>query len=226
MSQDIPINTIICGDSLEVMRDWPDGCVDLVLTDLPYGVGIGYDKFEDTKDNLYPLVREFCYEAKRIAKRVAAFCGNGNQWMYDPPDWTLAWFYTGGANYCSWGFNCWQPILVWGKDPKLTTKQGCWPDAFILNQTPDKYGHPCPKPLNVMQWLVSRTSNDDELIIDPFCGEGTTCVAAKMLGRRYIGIDISEEYCQIARERLESVDTGVPLKEARQGQMAMFEAKE
>jgi len=42
------------------------------------------------------------------------------------------------------------------------------------------------------------------------------------MGRRYIGIDISEEYCQIARERLKAVDTGVPVKEARACQMALF----
>jgi DNA modification methylase len=43
-----------------------------------------------------------------------------------------------------------------------------------------------------------------------------------MLGRNYIGIDISEEYCDIARARLKAVDTGVPVKEARVGQMALF----
>jgi len=43
-----------------------------------------------------------------------------------------------------------------------------------------------------------------------------------MLGREYIGIDISEEYCQIARERLKAVDTGVPVKEARKGQLPLF----
>jgi len=60
------------------------------------------------------------------------------------------------------------------------------------------------------------------IILDPFCGSGTTCVAAKKLGRRYIGIDISPEYCEIARSRLEAVDTGVPAKEARKGQGALF----
>ena len=44
----LPINEIVCGDCLEVMKDWPDGCVDLVLTDPPYGVGIDYDRFDDT----------------------------------------------------------------------------------------------------------------------------------------------------------------------------------
>ena len=73
-----------------------------------------------------------------------------------------------------------------------------------------------------MLWLVEKATKPTDIILDPFCGSGTTCVAAKMLGRNYIGIDISEEYCKIARERLEAVDTGVPVKEARAGQMALF----
>ena len=64
---------------------------------------------------------------------------------------------------------------------------------------------------------------ENKIILD-LCGSGTTCVAAKMLGRRYIGIDISEKYCEIARQRLEAVDTGVPVKEQRKGQGALFPA--
>ena len=60
------------------------------------------------------------------------------------------------------------------------------------------------------------------MVVDPLCGSGTTCVAAKMLGRNYIGIDISEEYCQIARDRLKALDTGVPVAEAKAGQMGLF----
>jgi len=83
-------------------------------------------------------------------------------------------------------------------------------------------GHPAEKPTVVCSGLLNISSRIDDIILDPFCGSGTTCVAAKMLGRRYIGIDISEKYCEIARQRLEAVDTGVPVKEQRQGQMALF----
>ena len=81
--------------------------------------------------------------------------------------------------------------------------------------------HPAEKPRNLVGRLAQK--HDANIILDPFCGSGTTCVTAKKLGRRYIGIDISPEYCEIARERIRSLDTGVPVKEARKGQRALFE---
>lgn len=82
--------------------------------------------------------------------------------------------------------------------------------------------HPAIFPEQLAKDHIASWSNQDDLVLDCFSGSGTTCVAAKMLGRRYIGIDISEEYCEIARKRLEAVDTGVPVKEQNKGQMALF----
>jgi site-specific DNA-methyltransferase (adenine-specific) len=67
---------------------------------------------------------------------------------------------------------------------------------------PDELLHPNEKPVALLVYLIAHLSKPNDLILDPFCGSGTTCVAAKKLGRRYIGIDISEEYCEIARMRL------------------------
>ncbi len=74
------VDRIITGDCLEVMRDMPDDCVDLVLTDPPYGVGVNYDKFNDTQTNLIPLVRQFMAHELRISKRVVWTCGQTNIW--------------------------------------------------------------------------------------------------------------------------------------------------
>ncbi len=82
--------------------------------------------------------------------------------------------------------------------------------------------HPAIFPEQLAKDHVKSWSNPNDLVIDPMCGSGTTCVAAKMLGRRYIGIDISEKYCAIARMRLKAVETGVPVKEQQKGQMALW----
>jgi len=99
----------------------------------------------------------------------------------------------------------------------------CFEYRFSESNTKD--GHPNQKDIIVLTKLIYISSIKNNIILDPFCGSGTTCVAAKMLGRRYIGIDISEKYCQIARQRLEAVDTGVPVKEQQRGQLALFKDK-
>ena len=63
--------------------------------------------------------------------------------------------------------------------------------------------HPCPKPEPLMRELVSLFANFDDVILDPFMGSGTTLVAAKRLGRRAIGIELEERYCEIAAKRLQ-----------------------
>ena len=206
------------------MKDWPDGCVDLVLTDFPYGVGVEYSDFKDTQESLMTLVQSVMPEILRISKRTVLTCGHTNIWHYPQADWIMAWVNKAGSNRNPWGFTCWQPILCYGKEPHLAHGLGARHDILIANETTEKLGHPCAKPIKFWMQLLNRCSiTTQDLILDPFCGSGTTCVAAKNLGRRYIGIDISPEYCKIAEERLRAVDTGVPVKEARAGQGALFE---
>lgn len=62
--------------------------------------------------------------------------------------------------------------------------------------------HPTQKPLELMLWLIRSYSRPRNLILDPFSGSGSTLVAARMTGRRAIGVDTDESYCEIAANRL------------------------
>jgi len=63
-----------------------------------------------------------------------------------------------------------------------------------------KNGHPAPFPLALPARCIEST--EAQLILDPFMGSGTTAVAAKQLGRNYVGIELSPEYCQLAEDRI------------------------
>uniref|UniRef100_A0A6M3Y5Q4 Putative methyltransferase n=1 Tax=viral metagenome TaxID=1070528 RepID=A0A6M3Y5Q4_9ZZZZ len=194
------INKIICGECLEVMKDMPDKSVDLVLTDPPYGVNFKYDKYEDTEENWYNLIDKVIPEMRRIATMVIMPSCQIKRldWFYKnhKPDWLICW-YKGSVGHSAYiGFNDWEPHLVWGKN---NTNMH---DYFRATPEPFKNGHPCPKPIEWAKWIISRATKEDDIVLDPFIGSGTTAVACQNLKRNFIGIEISKEYVKIAEERL------------------------
>jgi len=62
--------------------------------------------------------------------------------------------------------------------------------------------HPCPKPVGLFIRLIKAFAQNDEIVVDPFCGSGVTLRAAKEMNQRAIGIEIEERYCEIAAKRL------------------------
>jgi len=88
-------------------------------------------------------------------------------------------------------------------------KRRLWQDLFHVvpgtalgDAISDGAGHPCPKPVALFRWLTDQLSDANETILDPFMGSGTTLRAAKDLGRKAIGIEIEERYCEIAAKRM------------------------
>jgi site-specific DNA-methyltransferase (adenine-specific) len=75
----------------------------------------------------------------------------------------------------------------------------------ITPESARRIGHPAPFPLKLAERVVRLYSYVGDVVLDPFMGSGTTCVAAAQLGRHYLGFDIVQEYCQIARKRLEEI---------------------
>lgn len=195
--------TLYLGDCLEYMRTMDAGSVDAVITDPPYGCGLEYSTYKDTRDNIAALVPAFMNECLRISNRVIVTPGVGNIYLYPPPSWILSWVNMAGVGSSVWGFSCWQPILVYGKDPFLENGMGRRPDTYQQrgNEVAD-VNHPCPKPDNVMRWIIDRTTPKSTTIFDPFMGSGTTGVACMQLGRNFIGCEIDPAYFAIAEKRI------------------------
>jgi site-specific DNA-methyltransferase (adenine-specific) len=89
---------------------------------------------------------------------------------------------------------------------RLTNPSNLWNDISVpFWSMPENTDHPTQKPEKLIAKLILASSKPDDVVLDPFLGSGTTSVAAKKLGRHFIGIEIEEEYCLLAERRLQLV---------------------
>jgi hypothetical protein len=168
-------------------------------------VGTGYASVSDSEELVKSVIVPVIVACVSRFSRVVVTPGTRCTFFYARPDALGGIFNRAGSGSGTWGFECVAPILYYGKDPFLADGLGRRPNSF--EQSPadfsEKNGHPCPKPIKVMTWLINRSSRENETILDPFMGSGTTLRAAKDLGRKAIGIEIEEKYCEIAARRME-----------------------
>lgn len=206
---------IFHGDCREML---PHVSADAVVTDPPYGVGLeakqhkwfhiegeGYaPNFDDDGGYIRDTVVPVIVDCIARFTRVVLTSGTRHCFAYPQPDEIGAIYNSSGTGSGRWGFMCSTPVLFYGKDPYLANGLGRRANSWEqpANDYAEKNGHPCPKPIGLAKWLVSRATLAGESLLDPFCGSGTTLVAAKDLGRRAIGIEIEEKYCEIAAKRL------------------------
>ena len=94
-----------------------------------------------------------------------------------------------------------------------------WYVSGLNNADKELYLHPTIKPLNIIKNLIINSSKENEIVLDPFIGSGTTAVACKELGRQYIGFEIDKDYWQIAIDRLK----GITQKDKKKGQLNLFQ---
>lgn len=215
------INKVICGDCLEVMQGIPNGVIDAVITDPPYGMGYQsnrrinrLDRIEnDHKVNDFTWFDGFCEQSMRVMatdSMLYSFCNE-----YAMADFRMLMSQHGfsikrlmvwvknihGTGDLEGDYGNMTEFILFGTKgrPKLNGKRS----TNVLNF--DRVGdlrHPTEKPVDLLGFLITKSSDPDGIILDPFAGSGSTCKAAKQLGRRYIGIEISPEYCKIAEDRL------------------------
>jgi adenine-specific DNA-methyltransferase len=205
------VNRIIPGDCLEVMQEMPEASVDCVLTDPPYLVNYtSRDGRSVANDNRSEWVMPAFREMYRVLK----------------PNRFLLCFY--GWNRVDRFFRAWRSVgfypvghLVWVK--QYASNQGFvryrHENAYLLAKGRPEYPpvvlsdvlewkytgdvlHPTQKPVMAMVPPILAFSQVGDIVLDPFAGSGTTAIAAKILNRRYIGIEIDPAYAKQAEERL------------------------
>ena len=220
---------IICGDCIEVMKEMESNSVDLVVTDPPYFVLNQNKQLEKADWDNFENIRYFieftkkwlgeCYRLLKQDTQVYTFWSQmwiKEFWNLEQPfeiKRMLIW-----DNPCKTkGFT--SKMYLWNYTPIFFLSKGKvrkFNASFLKKENVDVFRFPAPqtnflndrqlhflqKPLKLIEIMIKNSSNEGEIVLDPFLGSGTTMVAAERLGRNSIGIEISKEYCEIAYKRL------------------------
>lgn len=231
------INKIICGDCLKLMKQLPDGSVDLVVTSPPYnlknssGNGMkdgrggkwenaallnGYENYNDCMphDEYAKWQRDCLSEMLRILPENGCIFYN-HKWRVQrgliqdrqdivkgfPVRQVIIWRRNGGINFNPGYFLPTYEVIYLIAKPKfkLAPKANAYGDVWEFSQE-NGNDHPAPFPAQLIERCISSTNA--EVVLDPFMGSGTTGLAAKRLGRAFVGFEISQHYCEMATERI------------------------
>lgn len=232
------LNKVVCGDTLDVLKSFPDDFVDVGVTSPPYNKGenkkgwlVTSVKYSGVSDNLSENLYQknqimVLNEIFRIIKPGGSFFYNHKiRWekgnLLHPMDWLrktkwiirqeIIWDRMIAANIRGWRFWQVEERIYWLYKPKdnkfigeeLKSKHACLTSIWRI--PPEKNNpHPAPFPIELPVRCIYSVLDEqkEKLVIDPYCGSGTTLVAAKILGHNYIGIDISKDYCELSKKRL------------------------
>ena len=85
---------------------------------------------------------------------------------------------------------------------KMKGMPDVWNIATINNMSKERTGYPTQKPIALLEQAIQASSKEGDIVLDPFCGSATTCVAAERLGRKWIGIDVSTKAYELVQQRL------------------------
>lgn len=202
------------GDCLELMKELPDKSIDLTITDPPFGKNSdkGTNGFGSAKNRRYvggwdskvPDKKVFD-EIFRISKNVIIFGANYFSFMLPPTNHWIFWDKKGDIAFKN-PFADGELIYTTFNKP---IKRILFKQQGFITDSKDKRFHPTQKPSELVSMLIKEYSKEGDIILDPFLGSGTTAIAAVQTKRHYVGFEISEEYFDIACNRLDEVESGV-----------------
>jgi site-specific DNA-methyltransferase (adenine-specific) len=227
--------TIYCGDCLEIMPQL-DIVFDAVIADPPYGIDFSYDLHDDDPCNYAEFMRTFIKISSTKAVRNAPFfvwqamlnAPIWHNWL--PDDFRIFAACKGFVQFRPTPIQySWDHVIFWGNlknEPSVYSKDYNEQRKAPFGANRVTINHPCPRPIEQVIYVINIATVRSDLILDPFCGSGTTLVAAQNEGRQAVGIELSEDYCKIAVDRLRqpsffSIPDKLKKKEPKQLEIAV-----
>ena len=221
LQQQLPVNAILHGDCIEKMHEMPTNSVDFILTDPPYLVNYR-DRDGRTIQNdvnadwLKPAMRE----AYRVLKmnRVAVMLYGWNRVDKFFDAWKDAGFqpvghivfrktYSSSSRFLSYQHE--QAYLLAKGRPPLPKRAIA--DVMDMPYSGNKL-HPTQKPVEPLAQMIRSFTLPAELVLDPFAGSGSTCAAAMLTGRKYLGIEMDDAYYVNATARMNRIQERLAIK--------------
>jgi len=205
------VNRVYQGDCLDLLPELPAGSIDFVLTDPPYLVRF-QDRSgrslpgDDTGQWLKPAFAEL-YRVLKPNSFLVSFYG----WP-KVDEFFAAWKAAGfrPAGHLVWPkrYSSGRGLLAYSHEQAYLLAKGNPPrpkvplaDVQQWHYTGNRL-HPTQKPVPSLKPLIETFTRPGDIVLDPFCGSGSTLLAAKILGRRYIGVELDAEYAKAARRRV------------------------
>lgn len=233
-------NKIILGNCLEIMKTFPDDCIDLIVTSPNYNnwrnrrtqakrqeywkrTNIVYDVCEDKQNDIdYEKEQiETINEMVRILKPTGTICYNHKDRIFNfqvksPIEWIIKSnaIYRQRITWDRCGMQAYNPVRFYRVDEDIyilgkNAKEFTWNkeaakylSVWRIPPNRNIYGHNATFPEEIVKRCIEAFTNENDLVLDPYNGTGTTTKVAKDMNRNYIGIDISKKYNEIAENRL------------------------
>ncbi|MGR9587123.1 DNA methyltransferase [Pandoraea sputorum] len=207
----------LLGDSLSILPTFPDSCVDFVLTDPPYLVNYvdrsGRAIANDVKaDWLRPAFSEIRRVMRPNTVCVSFYGWNKVDVFFDA--WKSAGLRVVGHIVFSKNYASKSRFLRYQHEAAYLLAKGSpvlpadpLPDVLGWSYSGNRH-HPTQKPVAQLSQLIESFSRPNDIVLDPFAGSGSTCVAAHQLGRRFLGIEMDPQYHAAGVRRLQRAQSG------------------
>lgn len=208
------MSRFMLGDSTQIMAGFPARSIDFILTDPPYLVGFtdrsGRSIANDKNDDwVTPASREMFRVLKRDSLAVSFYGWNRVDTFMSA--WKAAGFRVVGHFVFTKPYASKSAFVGYQHESAYVLAKGrpALPAAPLPDVLPWEYTgnrhHPTEKPVSALQSLIESFTRPGDIVLDPFAGSGSTCVAAELAGRRWIGIELLEQYHTAGLRRLNSL---------------------